>query len=352
MLPEGTRGRRGDRHGRGHRLHRHTCRHRPGRDRRDATVRGAPATPPEDAEVRSLRQRLMISAALTVPVLVLAMIPALQFDNWQWLSLTLAAPVVVWGAWPFHRARVDEPRHGAATMDTLISLGVLAAFGWSLYALFFGDAGMPGMRMTLRADPRARIRGRTRSTSRSPPRSPCSSWPAATWRPGPRSGPGRRCGRCWSWAPRTSRCCADGREQRIPVDQLAVGDQFVVRPGEKIATDGAVVEGSSAVDASMLTGEPVPVEVGPGDAGGRGHGQRRRPAGRAGHPGRRGHPARADRPAGRGGAVRQGAGAAAGRPGLRGVRARRDRARRWPRSASGWAPGRARRRRSPPRSRC
>ena len=102
----------------------------------------------EDAEVASLRQRLLISAALTLPVFVLAMVPPWQFDNWQWLSLTLAAPVVVWGAWPFHRAAWLNARHGAATMDTLISVGVLAAFGWSLYALFFGGAGMTGMTMT------------------------------------------------------------------------------------------------------------------------------------------------------------------------------------------------------------
>ena len=109
--------------------------------------------PVEDPEVASLRRRLVVSTALTVPVLVLAMVAPLQFDNWQWLSLTLAAPVVVWGAWPFHRAAWTNLRHGAATMDTLISVGVLAAFGWSLYALFFGDAGMPGMRMTFRLLP-------------------------------------------------------------------------------------------------------------------------------------------------------------------------------------------------------
>ena len=162
----------------------------------------------QDAEVRSLRQRLMISAVLTAPVLALAMIPALQFDNWQWLSLTLAAPVVVWGAWPFHRARGDQrsPRRGdhghadqprGARRVRLVAVCAVLRRG--------RDAGHAD---ALRADPRAGIRGRTRSTSRSPPRSRCSSWPAATWRPGPRSGPGRRCARCWSWARRTWRCCA------------------------------------------------------------------------------------------------------------------------------------------------
>ena len=128
--------------------------------RRQRTPSGAAGStePVEDPEVASLRRRLIISAALTVPVLVLAMVPPLQFDNWQWLSLTLAAPVVVWGAWPFHRAAWINLRHGAATMDTLISVGVLAAFGWSLYALFFGDAGMPGMRMTFRLLPEPGVR--------------------------------------------------------------------------------------------------------------------------------------------------------------------------------------------------
>jgi P-type Cu+ transporter len=114
----------------------------------DSDVDSAETTSAEPAEVVSLRRRLQVSIALTIPVFLLAMIPPLQFDNWQWLSLTLAAPVVVWGAWPFHRAAWLNARHGAATMDTLISIGVLAAFGWSLYALFLGGAGMPGMRMT------------------------------------------------------------------------------------------------------------------------------------------------------------------------------------------------------------
>jgi Cu+-exporting ATPase len=226
---------------------------------------GADGEVPEDAEVGSLRRRLLISGALTAPVVLLAMIAPLQFDNWQWLSLTLAAPVVVWGAWPFHRATWTNARHAAATMDTLISVGVLAAFGWSLYALFFGEAGDPGMRMTFRLIPapgsgaheiylevaaavtvfilagryfEARAKKRSGAALR------------ALLEMGAKDVAVRR----------------DGREVRVAVDQLRIGEEFVVRPGEKIATDGVVVEGSTAVDASMLTGEPVPVEVGPGDA--------------------------------------------------------------------------------------
>ena len=218
----------------------------------------------EDAEVASLRRRLLISTALTVPVLVLAMIAPLQFDNWQWLSLTLAAPVVVWGAWPFHRAAWANARHGTATMDTLISVGVLAAFGWSLYALFFGTAGMTGMRMTFRLLPEP---GAGASEIYLEVASAVTVFILA--------------GRYFEARAKKSSSAAlralldmgakdvavlrDGREQLIPVEQLAVGDVFVVRPGEKIATDGVVIEGSSAVDASLLTGEPVPVEVAPGD---------------------------------------------------------------------------------------
>ncbi len=218
----------------------------------------------DDDAVTSLRRRLLISAALTLPVFLLAMIAPLQFDNWQWLSLTLAAPVVVWGAWPFHRAAWTNARHGAATMDTLVSVGVLAAFGWSLYALFIGDAGMPGMRMTFTLFPDARsgadeiylevaaavtvfiLAGRyfeARAKKRS----------------------GAALLALLEMGAKDVAVLKGDAEQRIPVEQLAVGDLFVVRPGEKIATDGDVVEGSSAVDASLLTGEPVPIEVGPGD---------------------------------------------------------------------------------------
>ena len=278
--------------------------------------------------VRSLRQRLIISTVLTVPVIAMAMVPALQFTNWQWLSLTLAAPVVVWGAWPFHKAAWTNLRHGTSTMDTLISMGTLAALGWSLYALFWGTAGTPGMthpfELTVeRTDGAGNIyfeaaagvttfilagryfeaRSKRRAGAalrallelgakdvavlrdgrgrRVRPGSPPSSWPSAT-------------------------CSSSGPARRSP-------------------PTASSRRATSAVDASMLTGESVPVEVGAGDAvvgatvnaGGR----LRRPR----HPGRRGHPARADGPAGRGRAERQGRGAAARRPGLRHLRADRDR---------------------------
>ncbi len=219
---------------------------------------------PEDTEVTSLRQRLIVSLALTVPVLAMAMVPALQFTNWQWLSLTLAAPVVVWGAWPFHRAAWSNLRHGAATMDTLISVGVGAAFTWSLYALFLGDAGMPGMRMTFQLLPNRAAAGQHLYLEVAA---------AVTVfilagryfeaRAKKRSGTALRA--LLDMGAKDVAVLRDGTERRLPITELAVGDLFVVRPGEKVATDGRVTEGSSAVDASMLTGEPVPVEVGPGD---------------------------------------------------------------------------------------
>ena len=172
---------------------------------------------------------------------------------------------MLWGAWPFHRAAWMNLRHGAATMDTLISLGTLAAFGWCVYALFWGDAGMPGMTMTFSFTSRAAPAGRALPRGRRRP-SPCSSWPGATSRPGPSAARARRCGRCSTSAPRTSPSCATAPRSASRSTDLAVGDRFVVRPGEKVATDGVVEEGASAVDASLLTGEPVPVEVGPGDA--------------------------------------------------------------------------------------
>jgi P-type Cu+ transporter len=215
-----------------------------------------------------LRQRLLVSLTLAIPVVALAMIPPLQFRNWQWACLALASPVAVWGAWPFHRTAVAGARHGAATMDTLVSVGVAAAYLWSVYALFFGAAGRAGMHMDF-------------------------AW-LAQGGLAERSGTGaiyldvaagvtalillgrflearakRRAGAALrallSLGAKDAAVLRDGREVRIPVTQLAVGDQFVVRPGEKIATDGVVVSGLSAVDTSMLTGEPVPAEVGPGD---------------------------------------------------------------------------------------
>ena len=218
----------------------------------------------EDDPLRPLRQRLLVSVALALPVVLLAMIPALQFDYWQWLSLTLAAPVVAYGGWPFHVAAWRNLRHGAATMDTLVSMGTLAAFGWSVYALFLGTAGEPGMTHPFRwtvertdgsgsiyleaaAGVTAFLLAGRYLEARSKRRA--GSALRALLHLGAKEVTVRR----------------GDREERVPVDRLAVGDLFVVRPGEKVATDGTVVDGSSAVDRSMLTGESVPVEVGPGD---------------------------------------------------------------------------------------
>ena len=242
-----------------------------------------PAPPPEedagntedagqrarDEEAAAWWQRLVVSAVLTAPVLLLSMIPALQFDNWQWLALTLASPVVVWGALPFHKAAVTNARHGAATMDTLISVGVTAAWLWSLWALFFTDAGMTGMRMSFTLRP---------GSGDDTPHIYLEVASAVTTfilagryfeaRAKRQSGAALRA--LLDMGAKDVAVLRDGptgqTEIRVPVAQLAVGDTFVVRPGEKIATDGVVEAGTSAVDASMLTGEPVPVEVGPGDS--------------------------------------------------------------------------------------
>ncbi len=232
---------------------------------------------PHDPEARAWQQRLTVSAVLTLPVLLLAMIPRLQFDNWQWISLTLASPVVVWGAWPFHKAAAVNARHRTATMDTLISVGVTAAYLWSLWALLFTHAGTTGMRMPFRllSDDTGEahiylevaaavttfiiagryFEARAKRQSGAALRAllnlgakDVAVLRAQTVEPG--AGTGAETGEV---------------EVRIPIGQLGVGDRFIVRPGEKIATDGIVEGGSSAIDASMLTGEPVPVEVGPGD---------------------------------------------------------------------------------------
>jgi len=223
------------------------------------------AAPAADSELLSLRQRLFVSLVLTVPVVLTAMVPALQFDNWQWLSLTLAAPVVAWGAFPFHRAAWTNARHGAATMDTLVSIGTLAALGWSLWALFFGHAGMPGMRHAFEF-----------TVSRTDGSSSIYLEAAAgvttfilagrylEARAKRKSGAALRA--LLELGAKDVSVLRSGKEVRIPVGQLAAGDRFVVRPGEKVATDGTVIEGASAVDASMLTGESVPVDVTVGDA--------------------------------------------------------------------------------------
>ncbi len=217
---------------------------------------------PEPDETAALRQRLTVSAVLTVPVLVLSMIAPLQFDNWQWLSLALAAPVVVWGALPFHQATWTNLRHGAVTMDTLISVGTLSAFGWSLYALFFGSAGMADMRMPF-----------SFSLSRGNGAGEIYLEVAAAvtvfilagryFEARAKRNSGAALKALMGMGAKDVAVLRGGVEHRIPVDALQVGDEFVVRPGEKIATDGTVVEGASAVDASMVTGESMPVEVSP-----------------------------------------------------------------------------------------
>ncbi|MFZ1179827.1 MAG: heavy metal translocating P-type ATPase [Mycobacterium sp.] len=225
----------------------------------------ATETATDDSELTSLRTRLIAAVVLASPVIAMAMIPALQFRYWQWASLALAAPVIVWGGRPFHAAAWANLKHGAATMDTLVSIGTLSAFLWSLYALFLGTAGEPGMRhgfeLTVRPGDGAGniylevaagvtlfvlagryFEKRSKRTA------------------------GAALRALLELGAKDVAVLRDGAETRIPVDQLAVGDEFVVRPGEKVATDGTVISGSSAVDASMVTGESVPVEVGEGDA--------------------------------------------------------------------------------------
>jgi Cu+-exporting ATPase len=230
----------------------------------DPPAHAAVAARRPDADELALRQRLVVSAALTVPVFLMAMIPALQFRDWQWLSLALAAPVAVWGAWPFHRSAVVSARHGGVGMDTLVSIGVAAAFLWSLYALFLGDAGEPGMPMTMSlvsepgggsgdvylevaAAVTVFILGGRYLEARAARAS------------------GAALAALLDLAAKDVAVVRDGVERRIPIRELRVGEEFVVRPGERIATDGVVVDGSSAVDRSLLTGESLPVEVGPGD---------------------------------------------------------------------------------------
>ena len=219
----------------------------------------------EPDELRTLRHRLAGSVVLSVPVIVLAMIPALQFDAWQWLSLTLAAPVVTWGAWPFHRAAWTNLRHAAATMDTLISVGVTAAFGWSLYALFLGSAGEIGMThdFTLIAD---RTAGSSQVYLEVAAGVTTFILAGRYFEARAKRQSGAALRALLELGAKDVAVLRNGEERRIPVDELAVDDRFVVRPGEKLATDGVVEEGTSAIDTSLLTGEPVPVEVGPGDA--------------------------------------------------------------------------------------
>jgi Cu+-exporting ATPase len=217
-----------------------------------------------DPELTALRNRLIVAAVLGIPVLLISMINTLQFTNWQWLTFATASPVVLWAAYPFHRAAWKNLRHGAATMDTLISVGTLSAFSWSVYALFWGDAGVPGMKM-----------GFTVTLERGAGQSELYFEVACVVvvfilagryfeaRAKRTSGAALRA--LLNLGAKDVAVLRDGDEVRIPIGGLAVGDRFVVRPGEKVATDGIVEEGTSAIDSSLLTGEAVPVEVAPGD---------------------------------------------------------------------------------------
>ncbi|MFE3741751.1 heavy metal translocating P-type ATPase [Streptomyces sp. NPDC059134] len=217
-----------------------------------------------DAELRSLRERLITAVLLSVPVVAMAMIPPLQFDNWQWLSLTLAAPVVTYAGWPFHRAAWTNARHGAATMDTLISIGTSAAFLWSLWALFFGTAGMHGMTHPFELTvARGDASGNIYLEAAAGVTAFILAGRYFEARSKRKAGAALRA--LLDLGAKEVTVLRDGGETTVPTAELQVGDRFLVRPGEKIATDGTVVEGSSAVDASMLTGESVPVEVAVGD---------------------------------------------------------------------------------------
>jgi len=213
---------------------------------------------------RSLRQRLLISTALTVPVIAMAMISPLQFTNWQWLSLTLAAPVVVWGAFPFHKAAWTNLRHGTSTMDTLISMGTIAALGWSVYALFWGTAGEPGMKHPFELTIQ-RMNGASNIYLEAAAGVTTFILAGRYFEARSKRQAGAALRALMEMGARDVAVLRGANEVRIPVDQLKVGDLFVVRPGEKVATDGVVTAGTSAIDASMLTGESVPVEVGIGD---------------------------------------------------------------------------------------
>jgi len=215
-------------------------------------------------DLDSLKRRLVICAILTVPVVVLAMLPALQFTNWQWLSLALAAPVATWGAWPFHHAAWTNLRHGAATMDTLVSIGVLAAFGWSLYAMFFGGAGAAGMTMHVTLVP-SRGAGADEVYFEVAAALTVFILAGRYFEARAKRESGAALRALLNLGAKDVSIRRGDTEVRIPIGDLAVGDEFTVRPGEKVATDGIVLSGSSAIDASLLTGESIPVEVCAGD---------------------------------------------------------------------------------------
>src|ERR1044072_3315696 len=225
-----------------------------------------PSAPDEEEpdEPRSLRERLATAVLLAVPVVAMAMIPALQFEYWQWLSLTLAAPVVTYAGWPFHKAAFTNARHGAATMDTLISVGTTAAFGWSLWALFFGTAGTPGMKHPFEL---TITRGDGTGNLYLEAAAGVTAFILAGryFEARAKRKAGAALKALLELGAKDVTVLRGGSEQLIPVGELKAGDRFLVRPGEKVATDGTIVEGTSAIDASMLTGESVPVEVGVGD---------------------------------------------------------------------------------------
>ena len=220
---------------------------------------------PADVELDALRLRLVVSAALTLPVVLLAMVPAFQVTYWQWVSLALATPVVAWGAWPFHRAAWTNLRHGASTMDTLISMGVLAAYGWSVVALVWGTAGTPGMTHAFELTVE-RTNGLDNIYLEAATGVTTFLLAGRWFEKRSKRRAGAALAALLEMGAKEVTLLEDGRERPVPAEELPVGALFVVRPGEKIATDGVVERGTSAVDASMLTGEPVPVEVGPGDA--------------------------------------------------------------------------------------
>lgn len=230
----------------------------------------APADDPAAKELRGLKRRLVVAIALATPVILLAMIPPLQFDYWQWISFALATPVILWAGWPFHKATWVNLKHGAATMDTLITVGTSAAYLWSLYALFFGHAGDPGMRhgwsiLNHAGDPMGDIYFEVAAGV-------VTFVLAGRYfekRSKQRAGDAIRAltdmGAKQVTVLRGGVDDAGAQEQLIPIEQLQIGDRFLARPGEKIATDGRILDGMSAIDQSMLTGESVPVDVGPGD---------------------------------------------------------------------------------------
>ncbi|MGF2949210.1 heavy metal translocating P-type ATPase [Microbacterium alcoholitolerans] len=229
-----------------------------------ARAERAPASRSDDPELRSLRHRLIGSIVLSVPVILMAMVPPLQFTYWQWLSLALAAPVVVWGAWPFHRAAWVNLRHGAATMDTLVSLGTGAAFLWSLYALFFGTAGMPGMTHGFSfaiepSDGAANIYLEVAAGVT------MFILAGRYFEKRAKRAAGTALRALLELGAKEVSVLRAGAEVSIPIADLRVGDEFIVRPGEKIATDGVIVSGASAIDQSMITGESLPVDVVEGD---------------------------------------------------------------------------------------